>query len=160
ISSEQPRGALAYAPKWARQQATEADSVFWSREDTAEDAAPSGLISKNTADSKNAAEQLAPVRDTAQQDFASKSEAAKGAAPIPAAERSAAAKPITEKSAAAKTTAAKGAASNKPWWRGKAPIFEGDSAIVELRERLKLAPDHVPEPPSPLRTTPVTFGAI
>jgi len=46
------------------------------------------------------------------------------------------------------TATAQDAAAELPWKRKKRPpIFEGDVAIKELRARLALAPDQMPEPP-------------
>jgi hypothetical protein len=36
--------------------------------------------------------------------------------------------------------------SEPPWKRRKSPLFEGDMAIKDLRERLALTPDQIPEP--------------
>jgi len=42
-----------------------------------------------------------------------------------------------------------------PWKRPKRrAVFAGDAAIVELRGRLALAPDRIPEPPPPSSTSP------
>ena len=51
--------------------------------------------------------------------------------------------------------------SPEPPWRRKKlrGLFTGDLAVVELGNRLTLAPDRVPEPPSPNFTTQL-FGAI
>jgi hypothetical protein len=47
-----------------------------------------------------------------------------------------------------------------PWRRDKShAIFEGDIAIKELRERLALAPDQIPEP-MPARPRGAVFGAV
>jgi hypothetical protein len=126
ISSEPVRGALAYAPKWARQQATETDFACESPEEAAEDAPPHIPIAKSASESHAAAQ------DTAGQDTVPKSSTAKSAA---------------VNTAAAENAAARGVVSDAPWWRGRPRIFEGDVAIVELRERLKLVPDQIPEPP-------------
>lgn len=138
ISSEQVRGALAYAPKWARQQATQTDLACEAPEEAAEDAASHIPIAKS------ATEQHAAAEGAAGQDMAPKSFTAK----------SAAANTVAAKNATAKDVVAKGVVSDTPWWRGRPCIFEGDVAIVELRERLKLVPDQVPEPPlrRPTRT--------
>ena len=48
-----------------------------------------------------------------------------------------------------------------PPWKGKAQrgVFEGDVAVVELRSRLALAPDRIPEPKSPNSTGSV-YAAV
>jgi len=53
------------------------------------------------------------------------------------------------------------AESPEPPWRRKKlrGLFTGDLAVVELRNRLALTPDRVPEPPSPNLTTRL-FGAM
>jgi len=49
----------------------------------------------------------------------------------------------------------------EPPWRRKTRrgVFEGDVAVVELRSRLALAPERVPEPAAPVSTAP-TFAAV
>ena len=48
-----------------------------------------------------------------------------------------------------------------PPWKGKArrEVFAGDIAVAELRSKLALAPDRIPEPPSPASTAP-GFAAV
>src|SRR5262252_1175731 len=49
----------------------------------------------------------------------------------------------------------------EPPWRRKShqSMFAGDVAVVELRSRLALAPDRIPEPPPPASTTRI-FAAV
>jgi hypothetical protein len=137
ISSGQVRGALTYAPKWARQrQATEMDPACTAAEWAVEDATPYIPVAKSATEQNPAAE----AERAAVQDIVPKSATEKNA---------------TLKSAK-KSAATKGAASDKPWWRGKPSMFEGDMALLELRERLKLAPDQIPEPSRrPARANPL-----
>src|SRR3984893_6239740 len=44
-----------------------------------------------------------------------------------------------------------------PWKRKKRQAFAGDLAVAELRTRLALAPDRLPDPPLPVSTVP-KFG--
>src|SRR5712671_362636 len=51
-------------------------------------------------------------------------------------------------------------APEPPWKRKtRRGVFEGDVAVVELRSRLALTPERVPEPAAPVSTVP-TFAAV
>jgi hypothetical protein len=54
----------------------------------------------------------------------------------------------------------RGETAEPPWRRKKSPaMFEGDVAIKELRERLALAPDQIPEP-APVRPGGALIGVV
>src|SRR5580700_11992789 len=94
ISSGQVRGALTYAPKWARQrQATEMDPVYTAAEWAVEDATPYIPVAKSATEQNPAVE----AERAAVQDIVPKSATEKNATP----------------KSAKKSAATKGAASDK-----------------------------------------------
>jgi hypothetical protein len=50
----------------------------------------------------------------------------------------------------------------EPPWKRKTrrPVFEGDVAVVELRSRLALAPERIPEPAAPVSPAPTFFAVL
>ena len=147
----EPEGPLNYAPRWARAQG----GAGGSRPETA--------IDGNAARSLVPVRELAPARDVPPPRIAMPPRdsvparepvAVRDSAPVrkstsvrsPVTPRQATAAPVSATVEA--TATAQDAAAELPWKRKKRPpIFEGDVAIKELRARLALAPDQMPEPP-------------